>query len=137
MGDGVGTVGCIQEEHPWFAVMVSLLDDLGKEFAGADRFVGDDGVAVGLDLVDGAFECFAVGVVGIGEAQCPFFVVFDSAHEIVGDPDGDVKVGDRVFVGLAGDKVLDIGVVHTQNSHISAAAGAALGDLAKGIIVNA
>ena len=62
---------------------------------------------------------------------------FDGLHEGIGDADGDVEVGDGVFVGLAGDEIFDIRVVDAQDGHVGAAAGAALGDLAEGMVVDA
>ncbi len=52
-------------------------------------------------------------------------------------PDRDVEVGDLVLVGLAGDELLHIRVIHAQDGHVGAAAGAALGDLAEGVVVDA
>ncbi len=42
-----------------------------------------------------------------------------------------------VLVGLAGDEIFHIRVVHAQDGHVGAAAGAALGDLAEGVVVDA
>ncbi len=52
-------------------------------------------------------------------------------------PDRDVEVGDLVLVGLAGDELLHIRMIHPQDGHVGAAAGAALGDLAEGVVVDA
>ena len=73
----------------------------------------------------------------VGEAQVPIRVGFDGAHEGVGDADGDVEVGDGVLIGLAGDEIFHVGVVDAQDAHVGAAAGAALGDLAEGVVVDA
>ena len=56
------------------------------------------------------------------------FVVLDGAHEVLGDGDGDVEVGERAHVRLEGDELLDVGVVDVQDAHVGAAAGAALLD---------
>ena len=47
-------------------------------------------------------------------------------HELVGDGDRDVEVRDLRQIFLAGDEIHDIGMIDAQNSHIGAAARAAL-----------
>ena len=73
----------------------------------------------------------------IRETQIPICVVFHGLHEGIGDADRNVEIGDGVFVGLAGDEIFDIRVIHAQDGHVGAAAGAALGDFAKGVVVDA
>ena len=58
-------------------------------------------------------------------------------HEGVGDADGDIEVGDLILIGLAGDEFFDVGMIHAQDAHVGAAAGSALGDLTKGMIIHA
>ena len=72
---------------------------------------------------------------GKRSSQC--IVVRDSLHEGIGDADRDIEIGDGILVGLAGDEIFDIRMIDAQHSHVGAAAGAALGDLAKGLIVDA
>ena len=72
-----------------------------------------------------------------GKTQIPIGIVFDSLHESIGDADRDIEIGDLVLVGLAGDEIFHIRMIHAQHGHIGAAAGAALGDLAEGMVVHA
>ncbi len=62
---------------------------------------------------------------------------FNSLHESIGDPDRNIEIGDLVLIGLAGDEILHIRVVHAQDGHIGAAAGAALGNFAEGVVIHA
>ena len=77
------------------------------------------------------------GAVTSGKRRSHIRVVLDGLHEGIGDADRDVEVGDGVLVGLAGDELFHIRVVDAQDGHIGAAAGAALGDLAEGVVVDA
>ena len=42
-----------------------------------------------------------------------------------------------MFVGLAGDEIFDIRMIHAQDGHIGAAPAAALGDFAEGMVIDA
>ncbi len=137
VGDRVGAVGGIQEEEAGLTVVVRLLDDLLEEVAGAHGLVNSKGDALGFRLLEGAFEALGARVGEVGETQRPFAVFIDRGHEGIGDADGDIEIGDLVLVGLAGDELLHIRVVNAQDGHVGAAAGAALGDLTEGVVVNA
>ncbi|MPN20373.1 hypothetical protein SDC9_167752 [bioreactor metagenome] len=135
--DGVGAVGGIQEEHTRLTVVVGLLHDLLKQVTGAQGLVFLERDASGLGLLKGALKAFGTRIGEIGVAQGPFGVVFDCLHEGICDAHRDVKVGDLVLVGLAGNELFHIRVIDTQHGHVGAAAGAALSYFAKGVIVDA
>ena len=137
VGDGVGAVGRVEEEHARLAVVVGLLDDAVEQVAGAHGGIGAHGQPGRLGLLQRAAEALGSRVGDVEEAQLPIGVLLDGAHEGIRDADGDVEVGDRVFVGLAGDELFDIRVVDAQHAHVGAAARAALGDLAEGVVVDA
>ena len=91
----------------------------------------------GAGLFDGAAEFAVFGAVDLGEDQVPILVIFDRAHKRIGDADRDIEIGDGILVGLAGDEIFDIRVIDPQHAHVGAAPAAALGDFAKGIVVDA
>jgi hypothetical protein len=95
---------------------MGVLDDLGEEVAGAH----------GLPHL-------AVARV----AQVEVGVVAHGLHELIGDADRDVEVGDLALFCLAGDELFDVRVVDAQHAHVGPAPAAALGDLAKGLVVDA
>jgi hypothetical protein len=114
-----------------------LGDDLLEKLTGAHLRMDFDRDAGFFSLLERTVEVVVAGAGDVGEAQLPPVIALHRLHESVGDADGNVKVGDRVFIGLAGDEFLDIGVIDAQDSHIGAAARTTLGNLAKGLIVNA
>ena len=63
---------------------------------------------------------------GVDQGEEPVFG--HRLHEGVGEAHGDVEVGEALGVHLTGDELLDIRVVHPQDAHVGAAAGAALLD---------
>ena len=136
VGNRVGAVGGVEEEQAGFAVVVGLGDDLVEEGAGAQGAVGEDGQAGRLGFVEGAVEAFAFGGGDVEEAQRPIGVLFDGLHKGVGDADGNVEIGDGILVSLAVNEFFDIGMIDAENGHVGAAAGAALGDLAEGLVVD-
>ena len=58
-------------------------------------------------------------------------------HESIGDTDGDIKVGNLIFVVLAGNEIFHIGMIHTQDGHVCATPCPALRDLTEGVVVHA
>ena len=137
VGDRVGAVGGVEEEDAGLTVMMGLFDDLLEEVAGTDSLVFLEGDTNGFGLFEGALEAFGAGIGKIGEAQAPIGIVADGLHEGIGDADGNIEVGDLVLVGLAGDEFFDVGMIDAQDGHVGSAAGAALGDLAEGVIIDA
>ena len=133
---GVGTVGRVQEQHAGLAVVVGLGDNFIEQVTRPDRPVGPHRQA-GFDRSLKRSGKLAVArVEHIGEAQIPILIILDGLHELIGDADRDVEVGDGVLIGLAAYEFLDIRMVHPQDGHIRAAPGAALGDLAEGVVID-
>ncbi len=113
---GVGAIGGVEEERAGFAVVVREGDDLVEQIAGAHR-------ARHRAVARADQREVGVGLHGL--------------HERVGDAHGDVEVADLAFFGLATDEIFDVGVIHAQDGHVGAAAGAALRHLAERDIVDA
>ncbi len=88
-------------------------------------------------IFQGAVEAVVAGVGHIREAQLPIAVLLHRFHESIGNAHRNIEVGDRVFVRLAGDELLDIRVIHAQHGHIGPTPRTPLGDLAKGLIIHA
>ena len=107
VGDGVAPVEGVQEDDAGLAGGPGALDDEVEEPGGAHL----------LDLPAGA---------GVGQGEVPVFL--DRLHEGVGQAHGDVEVGEALGVVLTGDEGLDIRVVHPEDPHVGAPAGAALLD---------
>jgi hypothetical protein len=63
---------------------------------------------------------------GGGVHQVVGLVLAHRLHKRLGDAHGEVEVGDLAGIVLAGDELQNIGVVHPQNPHVGAPAGAAL-----------
>ena len=137
MLDRVGAVGGVEEEHARLAVVVGLLDDLVEQVARPQGLVDFDRDAGGLGLLERAVELAVIGRKHVRETQVPIRVIFHGPHEGIRDAHGNVEVGDRVFVGLAGDELFHVRVIHAQHGHVGAAARAALGHFAEGVVVNA
>ena len=95
-------VGRVEEQHARFAVVVRVGDDLVEQLARPHR---------------------APHLAIAGVAQLEVAVRLHRLHELVGDANGDVEVADLAFLRLAGDELLDIGVVDPQHGHVGAAAG--------------
>ncbi len=136
MRHGVGAIGGVQEEHTWLAIVVGLLDDFGEEVAGFYGLVDFQGDVRSPCLLEGAFKIAVFGCAHVWEDQVPVSIRFHGVHEVIGNAHRDVEIGDLVFVGLTGDEIFHIRVVDAQNSHIGAAARAALGYLAEGVVVH-
>ncbi len=107
VGDGVAPVEGVQEDDAGLAGGPGALDDEVEEPGGAHL----------LDLPAGA---------GVDQGEVPVF--FDRLHEGVGQAHGDVEVGEALGVVLTGDEGFDIRVVHPEDAHVGAPAGAALLD---------
>ena len=134
----VGAVGGIQEEHARLAVVVRLGDDLVEQVARADGLIDAHGDAGGFGLFERAAEACGSRAMHVGEAQVPIRVVLRRrCMNASVMPTEMLKLVICVFVGLAGDELFDIRMVHAQHGHVGAAAGAALGDLAEGLVVDA
>ena len=113
MRDGVAAVGCVKEEHARLAVVMRLLDDLLEQVACFDCTIGADGHARGFSLFKSPFDVLAVtGIMHVGEAQFPFSIILDGLHEGIRDADRNVEIGNVVLVGLAGDEIINIGMVY-------------------------
>ena len=106
-GHHVVPVETVEEDDPRLAVMPSAVHDLFKHLACAE--LSDRLLALGVD-------------------QLVVPVLFGGHHELLGDPDRDVEVGDVLIVLLAVDEIQDIGMVDPQDTHVGAPAGAALLD---------
>ena len=104
VGNGIGAVGGIEEEHARFAVVVGLVDNFVEQLACREGFEDFKGDAQFLGFFKGAGKTAIKRRRHIGEAQIPGFIIFNCLHESIGDANGDVKVGDGVFMGLAGDE---------------------------------
>ena len=134
----VGAVGGIQEEHARLAVVVRLVDDLLEQVAGAHGLVDLEAGCRRLRPVRACRRSRgSAGRVTSGKRRSQSASSSTALHEGIGDADGDVEIGDLVLVGLAGDEFFHIRMIHAQDGHVGAAAGAALGDLAKGMVVDA
>ncbi len=133
---GIAAVGGIKEEESGFAIVMRLLDDLLKEVAGSHGLVDAEGDALGFSLLEGALKALGARVEQVREAQRPLAIFLYGGHEGIGDTDGNVEIGDLVLVGLAGDEILDIRMVDAEDGHVGAAAGAALGNLTEGVVVD-
>ena len=59
-------------------------------------------------------------LLGVRIDQIVLGVGLDRLHERVGHAYGDVEVGDLPFLGLAGDELLDVGMVDAQDAHVGA-----------------
>ncbi len=90
-----------------FTGLPSVFDD-GTEYFG--RRLGND------LAVDG------VRFAGTRIKQRVVAVLFNGAHKLISDGDGDIEVGDLGEIILARDKFLDIRMVDTQDAHIGATA---------------
>ena len=106
-------VGLVDEEHPRLARLPGAVDDLGPDLTR-------------VQLAD--------HLPRLGVQQVVHPVRVDRRHEGVGDRDRDVEVGDLGRVVLAGDELHDVRVVHPEDAHVGAAAGAALlDDVGRGV----
>ena len=126
----------VDEKYARFAVMVSLFYDLVEEIAGFDGLVYLDADTGFAGLVNVAVEIFGLRVVQIRENQIPVRVSFHCLHEFIGDANREIEIGDGCFTGLAGDELLDIRMVHAQNSHVGTASGTALGYFTESMVVD-
>ena len=73
----------------------------------------------------------------IREAQFPILIVTNGTHKGIRNAHRNIEVRDLILIRFAGNKFLDIGMIHAQDTHIGATPGPALGDLTKGMIVDA
>ena len=105
VGDRIVVVGLVDEEHARLAGLPRAVDDPLPHRPGLE-LAGD--------------------LAGLGVEQVVGLVLLHRLHERVGDRDRDVEVGDLARVVLAGDEVHDVRVVHPEDAHVGAAAGAAL-----------
>ena len=115
---------------------MGLVDNLLKKFPGTDGLVGTQRYAPGFGLLRGATKASVSRGGYIRETQIPIGIIFYCLHESIGDTDRDIEIGDRVFAGLASDEFFHIRVVHPQDTHIGSAPGTALGNFAKGMVIN-
>ena len=67
--------------------------------------------------------------------QLERFVGLARGHELVRNADGNVKVGNVSFHGLALDEILNVRMVDAHDAHVSASARAALHDAPKHVVV--
>ena len=116
MRNRIGAVGRIQKQHAGLAIMVRLLHNHFKQFARAASL-------------------HHLAAVRCQQIKC--LVITHCFHELVGDANRNVEVGNLVFVALAADELAHIRMVHAQHSHVRATAGAALCNLTKGAVVDA
>jgi hypothetical protein len=69
--------------------------------------------------------------------RCKVGVVLHRLHELVGDRYGDVEVGNLPSSALQVDELLNVRVINAQHAHVGPAPAAALGNLAKRLVIDA
>ena len=116
---------------------MGLFNDLIKEFAGFYLLIAANGNTFFFCLLECAAKFALFHFRDIREAQFPFPIFLHGAHERVGDPHRDIEVRNLILIGLGGNKVFHIRMVHAQDSHVGASSCSALGDLAKRMIIDA
>lgn len=102
MSDGVGPVRRVEEQDARLAVLVGMAAQVVEQLRRLHRL--DDLLGARVDELK---------VAGIA----------DRLHELVGDADADVEVGQASFFFLAADELLDVRVIHPQDGHVRAAPG--------------
>ena len=100
-------VQTIQEDDARLAVGPCSLYDLVKQLAG---------------------RTLAARLLGSGIDEIIILILFHRLHKGFGKANGDIEVGNVGIILFAADELLDIGMIHPQDAHISATAGAALLD---------
>src|SRR5258706_1278514 len=136
MRDRIAAIGRVEEQYAGFAVMMRLLNDLVEQVARLYFLIALDLDTGGLGLFESAAESLLLHLFHIGEAQFPFFIVLHSAHERVGNSNGNIEVRDLILVDLTDNKVFHIRVVYTQDGHVGPAARTALCDLTTSVVVH-
>src|SRR5215210_318323 len=86
------------------------------------------------EQVPGANGLHDLAIAGVLELEVG--IRLHGLHELVGNGDGDVEVVDLVVVLLAGDELLDVGVVNPEDAHVRPAPGPALLDLVRRSVVD-
>src|ERR687885_1722701 len=112
---GVVGVDLVYKDHTRLAVEPGPLDDPGEEVPRPHR--------PRYRLVPRVYEVEVL-------------ILLYGLHKGVGDGDRDVEVVDLVVVVLAGDELLDVGVIHPEDAHVRPAPRPALLDLARRSIVD-
>ena len=106
-GGWIHGVEAVQEDDPRLAGLPGALYDQVEDLAGGEPLHHLPGT--GVDEV----------VLGLG-FECP--------HEVLGEPDGNIEVGEDRGIALGSDELEDVRVIDPQDGHVGAAAGAALLD---------
>lgn len=107
---GVGGVDSREEDRPGFAIFPARLQHLVEKLRGGHVVQLLDvtqahGAGTTVDAAQGVLLAAKVTAPRLGAAR------LDGAQEGVGQPDADVKVGQRAFLALAVDKLEDVGVI--------------------------
>ncbi len=91
----------VHEEHPRFGACPGALDDRVPDLFGLERLIDDRGTAF---LDPGIQVTIPIGVVfrigGVRKDGIPLFVGTNRRHELIGDADADVGVGDLPHLPL-------------------------------------
>ncbi len=111
MGHRVIAIGGIDEEHTWFAVVMGLLYKFVKNVFGFDGLEGFDGNVLFFGIFNCAGEFLVRWVMDVGENEIPILIIFNCAHKVIGNSQGNVEVGDSGFTGFTFDKVFNVRVV--------------------------
>src|SRR5205814_1401781 len=111
----VVAVDAVEEQNPRLGVVVRRAHDLVPQLARSD-------LSVRPQAVGPLVRFFArPGLRLVRELEGQIF--FYREHELVGDADGDVEVGELARV-LGVDELLEVRVIATQHAHLRAAARA-------------
>jgi len=111
----VVAIGCVDEQHTRFPVVVRILHNLIEQITGTYPF--PHAAILRAD-------------------QFEFGIVLDSFHERIGNRHRDVEVFQFTFLGFARNEFANVGVVDLQDRHIGTAAGSALRNLTESFVVH-
>ena len=111
MGHRVITIGGIDEEHTWFAVVMSLLYKFVEKVFGFDGLKVFDGDVLLFGIRNCSGDFLVRCAMDIGENEIPILIIFNRAHKVIGNSQGDVEVGDSRLAGFTFDKVFHVRVV--------------------------
>ena len=87
-----------------------------------------------LEEIPGVYHAVDLAVARVPERE--FRVRLHGLHKLVGDCDRDVEVVYLVVIPLAAYELLDVWVIHAEDSHVRPAPGSALLDLVRRSVVN-
>ena len=120
-------VCAFDEKHARFSRSPCRLDDRIPDSAGLHRLVHDDSLARCLPFVEVAVPRLPiVGISVIGENQIPVCIRVHRVHELVADPDRDIRIGNLSHLALGGNELDHVGVPAVQYQHQGASPRSAL-----------